>query len=176
MNSKKSERFWEIDFLRGIAISLMVVYHLGFDLHYFVGINLAFNSLSWQIFQIFIASLFLLLVGVSMSLKYSKHENIKFSSFLKRGSQVFALGLLITLVTYFFTDGPIWFGILHLIGASIILGYFFLKAETSLRDLKFKTKQSRRITSLNLVIGTVFIMKVSGQANHLQLGNSSVAP
>jgi uncharacterized membrane protein len=42
--------------------------------------------------------------------------------------KIFALGLVITLVTWFFPhDGFIVFGILHCIGLSIILGYFFIR-------------------------------------------------
>ncbi|MBE3036638.1 MAG: DUF1624 domain-containing protein, partial [Candidatus Atribacteria bacterium] len=35
MDRNLQQRFWEIDFLRGIAIIMMVLYHLLYNLHYF---------------------------------------------------------------------------------------------------------------------------------------------
>lgn len=40
MEEKKvAQRFWEIDFLRGVAIIMMVLYHLLYNLHYFAHYN-----------------------------------------------------------------------------------------------------------------------------------------
>ena len=48
--------------------------------------------------------------------------------YLMRGLKIFSYGLVITLVTWIFLrEGFIIFGILHLIGISIILAYPFLK-------------------------------------------------
>jgi uncharacterized membrane protein len=52
--------------------------------------------------------------------------------FIKRGLWIFSLGLVITVVTWFFiSEGFIIFGVLHCIGISIILAYPFLKLNTS---------------------------------------------
>jgi uncharacterized membrane protein len=36
----KTSRYWEVDTLRGVAIVLMVFYHLAWDLNYFGAVNL----------------------------------------------------------------------------------------------------------------------------------------
>jgi len=118
------DRIFEIDFARGSAIVLMVVSNLITDLQYFY--NYTTYETFWRVFATIGASIFLLIVGISMNLSYSK--NAKFSKFLKRGAFIFALGLLITFVTWIFVPiDYIVFGVLHLIGLSIIIGYPFLK-------------------------------------------------
>jgi len=121
-----NQRFWEIDFLRGIAIILMIIFHIAFDLEFFDIVNLNIDSLPWTIFRISIFSLFFLLVGISLNIGKSRGKHFK--SYLTRGLKVFFWGLIITLVTYIFMkEGFVRFGVLHFIGLSIILSYPFLK-------------------------------------------------
>jgi len=124
-----SGRFWEIDALRGIAIILMILYHLVFDLNYFRLYTTDLDSLPVLLFLYPVSTTFLLLVGISLTISYSRAQQ-KLSKrqlqvkFLKRGTSVFGLGLLITLVTWVYPhDGFIVFGILHCIGLSILLAY-----------------------------------------------------
>ena len=146
MKNKTLDRFWEIDFLRGSAIIMMIIYHIIFDLNYFniVSINLYFLPL--RLFLYLIGTTFLLLVGVSLSLSYSKvkdkltKKQIQLK-YLKRGFFLFGLGMIITLVTWIYPGkGFIIFGVLHCIGISIILSYFLL-----------------RFKHLNLLLGLVLI-------------------
>lgn len=126
------ERFYEIDALRGIAIVLMVIFHFAWDLNF---LGLATIKLdSWTLYSIARAAsmTFLLLVGVSLSISYSKkkQENAQhiFRTFFHRGLTIFAWGMIITLVTLIVVpQGTIYFGILHLIGLSVILAYPFLR-------------------------------------------------
>jgi uncharacterized membrane protein len=134
VKTTSSQRFWEIDFLRGIAIILMIVYHLIFDLAYFNIYATDLHALPVLVFLYPIGTLFLLLVGVSLTLSYTRAQK-KMSprqlrlKFLKRGGWVFCLGLLITLATWIYPhDGFIVFGVLHCIGLSIILAYPFLRS------------------------------------------------
>jgi uncharacterized membrane protein len=128
----ESPRIWEVDTLRGIAIVLMVFYHFVWDLHYF-GLYQA-NMLvgPWQIFARFIATIFIFVMGVSLTLSYNRTKqktghSAPFKKYLGRGAKIFGLGLLITVATYFFIGrGFVIFGILHLLGLSIILAYPFL--------------------------------------------------
>ena len=70
--------------------------------------------------------MFVLIAGISVTLSRSKQG--EFSGFLKRGIRLFGWGLLITAVTFIaFPENTIWFGVLHLIGLSIILSYPLLK-------------------------------------------------
>ena len=126
------KRFWEVDALRGAAVVMMILFHLVFDLNYFhvksfdvySGFLLRFSELT--------ASMFVLLAGISLSLSRSRSEllgieNAVPSRLFKRGLKIFSIGLGITLVTYLAVgDGFIIFGILHMLGLSIILAYPFL--------------------------------------------------
>lgn len=128
-----NKRFWEIDVLRGIAIVMMIIFHTLFNLNYFGEFNFDVSSGFWFYFARITAGLFILLVGVSLSVSYSRiKENFMkkkvYLKYIKRGLIVFSYGLLITLATWIFMrDGFVVFGILHLIGASIILAIPFLK-------------------------------------------------
>ena len=129
MEKNPSERFWEIDFLRGIAIILMIVYHLIFDLNYFGLYTTNLDSPPVLLFLYPISTTFLLLVGISLTVSYSRAQQ-KLSKrqlqvkFFKRGTGVFGLGLIITLVTWVYPhNGFIVFGVLHCIGLSILLAY-----------------------------------------------------
>jgi uncharacterized membrane protein len=126
---QKSERFWEIDVLRGIAILMMITYHLFFDLNYFGVYKTNLYSLPVLLFLYPIGTLFLLLVGISLTLSYARVQNTltprqKQKKFLFRGAGIFSLGLLITALTWVYPhDGFVVFGVLHCIGLSIILAY-----------------------------------------------------
>ncbi len=130
---KLQQRFWEIDFLRGVAMVMMVIFHSLYFLNYFTGYNFSLTLGFWHIFQTIIATIFLFLVGVSLTINYSRAERIYstkrlFLKYLKRGLIIFSLGLFITLMTRIFLgENFVRFGILHLIGVSIVLAYPFLK-------------------------------------------------
>jgi uncharacterized membrane protein len=133
MDERLKVRFWEVDFLRGWAIVLMVLFHSVFDLNYFGVYEVEISSGIWFYLARFTASLFLLLVGVSLVLSYSRakllgeEDRFRFR-LLKRGIWIFGLGLGITLVTYLLIGkGFIVFGVLHLIGISLLLAYPFLR-------------------------------------------------
>jgi len=134
MDRNLQQRFWEIDFLRGIAIIMMVLYHLLYNLHYFVQYNVNVYSGFWMYFARMTATTFIFLVGVSLSVSFSrtkkiyKDKNKLFIKYLKRGLKIFSWGLIITLLTRILLGKAfVIFGILHLIGISIILAYPFLK-------------------------------------------------
>ena len=121
------ERFWEIDAARGIAIILMVTFHVFRDMKYFS--LYTFDSIAfWWLFPRIIASIFIFLVGMSLYISYSRTGKKHFGKYLKRGSKIFSWGLAITTVTWVFApEGFVFFGILHFIGVSVILAYPFLK-------------------------------------------------
>jgi len=131
--SDKRERFWEIDALRGIAILMMIAYHILFDLVYFGFTSTDLNAFPVLVFLYPISTLFLLLVGVSLTLSYNRVKQTFTKrqlrlKYLIRGSSIFGLGLLITLVTWIYPhNGFIIFGILHCIGLSILLAYMFIR-------------------------------------------------
>jgi len=128
-------RFWEVDLLRGVAIVLMVLYHLVFDLNYFAVYDIDVSSGFWLAVARAAASLFLLLVGLSLTLSHSRarllgQEDGYFSRLLKRSVWILGLALGVTVVTYLFIGrGFIVFGVLHLIGLSLLLAYPFLRLQ-----------------------------------------------
>jgi uncharacterized membrane protein len=128
-----STRLWEVDTLRGIAIVLMVFFHFAWDLDTFGGYAIDILSPPWQAFARFIATIFIFVMGVSLTLSHHRAkqqagQSMLFKKYLRRGGQIFGLGLAITVVTYFSFRGHnfVIFGILHLLGLSIILAYPFL--------------------------------------------------
>jgi len=155
MENRQTARFWEVDFLRGMAIVLMVLFHLAFDLNYFGVFKVEISSSFWFYLARFTASLFLLLVGVSLTLSRSRarllgqEDRFRFR-LIKRGLWIFSLAMGVTLVTYLFIgSGFIVFGVLHLIGVSLLLAYPFL-----------------RLHGLNFIFGLLFILLGSVLQSH----------
>jgi uncharacterized membrane protein len=127
-------RVWEVDALRGVAIIMMVVYHLMWDLYSFGIAEVDLYGPFWKWFQIATASLFLLLVGVSLQLRAARigptdaERSRLWRRQLRRGLVVFGCGLLVTAVTLVaIPQAFVVFGILHLIGVSIVLAYPFMR-------------------------------------------------
>jgi uncharacterized membrane protein len=129
-------RYWEVDTVRGVAIILMVYYHLMWDLNFFGVVQINMLSGPWQWFARGIATMFISVMGISLVLSYNRarakmKQGQLFQKYLRRGGKIFGLGLVITLGTYLFLDfqggrGFVIFGILHLIGFSIAAAYPFL--------------------------------------------------
>lgn len=128
---EKEGRFWEVDAARGVAILMMVFYHLIYDLDTFGGYGIEATSGFWAFFADTTASFFLFLVGVSLAISHSRGArsggSALFGKYLLRGLRIFGYGMLLTVGTWLLGSGAIWFGILHLIGVSIILAYPLLK-------------------------------------------------
>ena len=133
MDDKRSIRFWEVDMCRGLAIVLMVAFHIAFDLEHFRLYSFSIDSYFWFYLARLAASIFILLVGLSLALSHSRAsrsglEKVFLKKIIIRGLKIFSLGLLITFVTYILIGpGFIIFGILHFIGIAIILSYPFLR-------------------------------------------------
>ncbi|MBI4176532.1 MAG: DUF1624 domain-containing protein [Candidatus Aenigmarchaeota archaeon] len=123
----KTKRLWEIDAARGIAIIMMVISNLALDLAYFRDWGIDIYSGFWLYFARATAASFIFIAGVSLALSYSRLRRKAYKKYLFRGLRIFSLGLAITAVTFIlFPQNIIWFGILHLIGFSIVISYPFL--------------------------------------------------
>ncbi|MDE5990120.1 MAG: DUF1624 domain-containing protein [Clostridia bacterium] len=130
--SRSSNRIWELDFLRGVCVLLMIFDHTMYDIGYFfadawksVGnenlsllVDLAKNYYSNSVLRLtaqhIVVWIFALLCGISCS--FSRNN-------LKRGVQASIIAMIITIVT-FFMDDTIKFGILHMFAFSILLWWF----------------------------------------------------
>lgn len=130
-------RFWELDFIRGTAVAMMVLYHFLYDLDYFGIYPLDVRLGPWLYFAEATAAIFIVLVGASLTMSASRSRVLEASGKLylklfERGLKIFSMGLAITLATYLLIGrGFIIFGVLHFIGASIVLAYPFLRLRTA---------------------------------------------
>lgn len=112
-------RIWEIDFFRGIAIILMVLFHLIVDLKDFYGFSFEYLQGFWYYEGKLSAVMFIILAGISTG--FSKNV-------FRHGVKVLGWGMVLTLITYFYNPTTyIRFGILHLIGVSLIVYSLFSK-------------------------------------------------
>ena len=124
------DRFWGVDAARGVAIIMMIVYHSTYDLDTFGGYDIQSTSGNWALFADVTAGLFLFLVGVSLAISRSRSGLTGwrlFGKYLARGLRILAYGMVLTVVFLALGMGVVAFGILHLIGVSIILAYPFLR-------------------------------------------------
>lgn len=118
------KRIWEIDVLRTIAIILMTIFHMVYDLNEFAGININYTSGFWFWEGRISALLFMFIAGISSG--FSKYS-------VKRGIKVLGLGMGITIVTYIFLrEQYVRFGILHLLGTCMILFPYLKKLNNGL--------------------------------------------
>ena len=128
------QRLWEIDTVRGIAVILMICYHFIFDLAYFGAYAGNMYSTSWQLVARSIGTTFILVMGLALTLRYHRlkpelDQKQLFLKYLRRGAILFGWGMVITVVTYFVVGrGFVVFGILHLLGVSVILAFPFLRS------------------------------------------------
>lgn len=140
-------RLWEIDFVRGIAIILMIAFHFIYDLNHYGIIYYKLWTGPFAIAASVTASIFVILVGISLTISYNKKRKRRstsqiYVSFLRRGIKLFALGLIITLVSWIIIpERFVIFGILHCIGICIILSVPFL-----------------RFVNVNLILGSIIII------------------
>jgi len=160
-----ASRFPEIDTARGIAILMMVLFHMLFDLNYFQIFIIQVYAGFWRYFAFATASLFLLIVGISLTISRSRavskipgHQlTLKFVS---RGAGIFLLGLLVTVGTWLYVgEGFIVFGILHLIGVSIMISPLF-----------FRFKKFNLVLGLLIIAIGSFLANVNGPVWLLPLG------
>lgn len=114
---KSKQRIWELDALRGFCILCMIVIHGIYDLTDLGGINLHLPPWYYWLKE-YGNVLFILISGICVTFSNRSFQ---------RGVTVFGAGLLVSYVTVFLdvemgmTDVRIWFGILHMLGVSMML-------------------------------------------------------
>ena len=113
---EQKKRIEIIDALRGFSVVLMVIHHFFYDLVYFLdvpGIEVPewlFSNPVFDVLHYIFAGLFIFLSGVSS--RFSRGN-------VRRGLITLAFAAGISAVTYLM-DVPIWFGVLHLLGFSML--------------------------------------------------------
>ncbi|WP_353893944.1 heparan-alpha-glucosaminide N-acetyltransferase [Proteinivorax hydrogeniformans] len=108
----KKKRIWEIDYLRVIAIALMIVFHIVYDLNAFTDVEIDLTGF-WYWVGRSAALTFMVVSGISSG--FSKRP-------FNRGLVVLGYGMIITAVTYIFMrESFVFFGILHLLGVGMLV-------------------------------------------------------
>lgn len=154
---KKANRIWELDFIRGICVLLMIWDHFMFNIAEQFGaawvtanpvhqgiLDFAINYESGMLRAIFhpiIFGLFFLLCGISCNLSNNN---------LKRGVQALFLAFGVTAVTSMF-DVPIKFGALHLLAFSILIYYI----------ISVICRNNKRLISMVCLISGMVIIAVT---------------
>ena len=111
------EQVWEIDFFRGIALVLMIFFHVLFDLKEFYSYPVTYNAGIYDYLGKVSVILFILISAISSS--FSRNN-------VRRGLKYLAVGMLITVVSHLYNpDYGIKYGILHFLGTSILLFSLF---------------------------------------------------
>jgi len=108
---ESNKRIDLIDALRGLAVVMMVIHHMLYNLAAFLGAPWwVFTNPVFDFLQYIFIGLFLFLSGVSS--RFSRSN-------VRRGLIAIALAIGISVVT-FVMGMPIWFGILHLLGVCMV--------------------------------------------------------
>ncbi len=125
--SQKLPRIPLIDTLRGVALIAMATYHFTWDLEFFGYVDPGTATQGFfRIYARSIASTFLFLAGVGLVLAHT--PQIRWQSFWKRFAMVAGAALAISIATFIaFPTEWIYFGILHNIAVSSLIGLAFLR-------------------------------------------------
>ena len=120
-----------LDFLRGISVFAMIVYHFFWDLGYFKFIELENITRGLPLlFAQCIGASFIIISGVSLRL--ASYSNNFITKFLKRLLVLVLICFAITSITFFIDKKSfIFFGILHFLVACSLLGLLLLKVKNN---------------------------------------------
>ncbi len=114
------------DLLRGVAVVLMVIFHLSYDLNLFHWVTIDFNrDRFWFLLPRLIVALFMFVVGMGLYLVH--RPVIRWPLFGRRLAFIGGNALLVSLVTYLlFPQHWIYWGTLHAIALCSLLALPFL--------------------------------------------------
>ncbi|WP_461752607.1 heparan-alpha-glucosaminide N-acetyltransferase domain-containing protein [Methanocorpusculum sp.] len=124
----RGSRYFELDAARGIALILLIIYHILFCLYFFgTGLVPWFNPYTMSGAPI--AFLFIVIAGISLVLSTGRETSpVKAAKKLfLRSLYLLCIAAMITLVTWIvYPEEVVVFGILHLIGVATILSIPFV--------------------------------------------------
>ncbi len=125
--AKRYNRSHWLDAIRGGAIIMMVIFHFFYDLTLFGLAEIPiYSSTGWIVFRFIILSSFLGTAGAALYLHHTR--GINYSAYARRVMFITINAWAITLVTYvMLAEQYVFFGILHLIALSSILGLLFVR-------------------------------------------------
>lgn len=150
---KTTGRLWEIDFLRGIALILMIFFHVLFDLNEIYGFKISYNSGVYFYIGKLSVILFMLISAVSSS--FTRNNT-------RRAGKFLLIAIIITVVSHSYDPRfGIKFGILHFLGISILLYPLF-------RDIN---KYILAVLGTIIIILGQYLGNISVQHNYLFIFN-----
>ena len=120
--SERAERFIELDVIRGSALFLMIFLHLLWDLDFYNVMPL--DTTIYSLNKI-VSFTFFLVAGISVSIAYRRKSAYHV---IKHGIWIFNVGMGLTIITLMvIPQRPIYFGVLHCIGLSLLLSVPFIR-------------------------------------------------
>lgn len=122
-------RYLQLDFIRGLAIIMMVIFHVSFDLNNFHFIDIdVYNGREWFYFRMAILTLFISCVGIALSLVNEKGISVQKS--IKRFGLLGGASALVTVASFItFPQTWIYFGVLHFIATASLFALLFVEFE-----------------------------------------------
>lgn len=130
-------RLQKVDLFRGFALLGMVIYHFSWDLSYFsyIAPNIPAEG-PLRILARCVASCFLFAAGFSLYLAHGKQ--IRWHAFFRRLFIIIMAACLVSLVSFLIMpQGFIYFGILHEIALTSLIGLLFLRTPLILNLVAF---------------------------------------
>lgn len=127
MNQETKIRYHLLDQIRGLAVVLMIIFHLAYDLSFFgyYDMNYPANPYWYALPRIIV---FLFLICVGMGLYEAHYPLIKIKKFNKRLLLIVMWAIVISISTYFmFPERWIYFGTLHCIAFASLASLPFLR-------------------------------------------------
>ncbi|MCS7119040.1 MAG: heparan-alpha-glucosaminide N-acetyltransferase [Archaeoglobaceae archaeon] len=119
----EKNRYWQLDFARGFAVILMLIFHLFFDASYVGKIEL--EGLFFYLFPRFIGAMFVFISGFTMSYAFKNELHL-----LKRALKLATIAFSITTMTYILIpEKYVVFGIIHFFALSSLLVFPFIRKE-----------------------------------------------
>jgi uncharacterized membrane protein len=124
---KTIKRIQIIDFVRGMNVILMILFHYLVTLVSFGLIQIPENFLFWTVFPHSVSSLFIFLAGISAYVSYINRKETFRRKYFKRGLKLLFFAASITLLTFISVPRlTIYFGILHFFAFSSFLIPFII--------------------------------------------------
>ena len=149
-----SQRIWQLDFVKGIAIIAVIIANYSFALYYFGIIEQTENWFYWWLFPRMAAGTFVVVSGISLWLSYLKNQTLTKQA--KRSMILLLIAAVVTLATYFAINTDyVLFGIMHFMALSGLVGYFVLKLNPKISHLI--------LGGITLMFAGLFVQMVDGQ-------------
>jgi uncharacterized membrane protein len=123
-----NNRLYIIDFIRGCAIVMMVIFHIFLSFNLFNNTNYNLSTGILNLFGIISRNIFIFLSGISLYLSYKNNKKQFINKQINRLISIFIFSIIVTILSYIvLPDKYIIFGILHYMFLSLLILVLYLK-------------------------------------------------